>query len=131
LIILQKFRVLIILRVNWCFNNLSLFPYIIKVDASEVLSQLSPLFATQLANFDENSYVLIGDADLWPINTDIFHRDSQKQILVTNSGCCGQFSHKNKEYNMYSMNHIGMSAKSWKEVMQLSDNDIEGAITQQ
>ncbi len=101
---------------------------LIFLDAAEVnqlsLSQTSRLFVPYLPMWDgkQDTYILTSDADLWPLKAASYYLPDGKSILSLNSECCGQFIHKTKTFKMIPMANIGMSVRTWRNVINMKRN---------
>ena len=72
---------------------------------------------------DDDDFVMTGDADYWPLMRSRLEILPDKDVLILNAYCCGQFRRKCFEcmdgflYREYSMANIGMRAKEWRTIM--------------
>ena len=98
--------------------------YMEAVDSYQVvISQCSRLFAGVLPEdiVKDDDFVIISDADLVPVSESYFRTSHQREgITVWNSKCCGTFDYQNRVYRMYPMGYIGMSKRTWRQVMELN-----------
>lgn len=82
-------------------------------------SQVLRMYASHMGNFHVDSFLLMSDSDLWPIQKSRLIIDSNRSVLITNSECCGNFTHSNRVYKHFPISHIGMSVKQWKILLPL------------
>ena len=82
-----------------------------------MFSQTSRIFVPallgKLTHITNNSYVITSDADLWPVNKQLYDLPEGSDVISLNSECCGRFSHKGDMYKMLPMANIGMTVRSW------------------
>jgi len=110
------------------YLNIFGVPYVYILDTPDTystsLSQLARIFAAYLPGLDitDDSFIITSDSDLWPIDPNLYKiTQADKEILLLNSACCGGFTFGSKYYTMFPMGHIGMSKKTWIEVMNISE----------
>lgn len=57
----------------------------------------------------DDQFIMTSDTDLLPIKESYYNiAESKDKIVLWNAFCCGSFSHKNVQYEMYPIGHIGM-----------------------
>lgn len=77
----------------------------------------------------DSDFVITTDADLYPIKNS-YYEMKYENINLWNYDCCGYFMYNKKRYKMYSMCHVGMTKKNWREVMGLNKkaHSLNGTI---
>jgi hypothetical protein len=82
------------------------------------LAQMSRLFVSSEI-FEDDRFLVTSDADLWPISREFYASPQKGSVLITNSECCGSFTHNNSQYKMYAIGTIGATASQWYDIMGL------------
>ncbi|KAJ3132662.1 hypothetical protein HDU90_006714 [Geranomyces variabilis] len=92
----------------------------------QVLSQTSRLMASLLPELEANAYLLTSDVDLWPLAPTPYWTSEAQQsqrnvsgqdIALYNALCCGHDILAGVHYREYPMSCIGMSVKTWHQVI--------------
>ena len=90
-----------------------------------MISQVSRLFVPYLVDSRciddmtswEDTYVVTSDADLWPLDKNIYiFPDNNTDVLCLNAHCCGDFLHHERSYSMIPIGNIGMRIRTWRSV---------------
>lgn len=91
-------------------------------DYTVLMSQVSRLYVVDLVQnfFNDDDYLLISDADIWPVDPEAYHMSPDVDIVVYNAFCCGGFSFKmldnpdSPTYTMYPYSSIGAKTQIWR-----------------
>jgi hypothetical protein len=91
-----------------------------------MVSQTVRLFAPNLIGFpgNDDDYVITTDSDLWPIRREHYTPKVGHKIVLVHSACCGNFHWNGTSYTMYPMSNIGASVSTWKQIINLNQNQI-------
>ena len=98
---------------------------VVFMEASEksqtMISQVSRVFVPAILGMDtritNDTYVITSDADLFPVNKQLYKLTNNSDILSLNSDCCRPFNHKGKNYKMLPMANIGMKVNMWADLV--------------
>lgn len=93
----------------------------ITTDSSHevILSQVGRLFVANFLEWEDESQTTLvtSDADLWPLNRDLYRLSVGKAVKLVNSNCCGTFTRNNRQYQMIPMCNVVMNVATWRAVM--------------
>jgi len=64
----------------------------------------------------DDTYLLTSDADIWPINGEVYRLPAAHDLLSLNSECCNPFSHHNITYRMLPIANVGMRIRTWRRL---------------
>ena len=107
--------------------------FYIKADAkfSIVIAQVIRLFIGIISDhvINDDDYVMTTDSDLAPLSLSYYNVDMSRietTITIWNAYCCGYFRVFRmfpfyRSYRMFPMGHIGMTKKTWRNVMKLNE----------
>ena len=90
-----------------------------------MMAQVGRLFVPLILEWHNRGdiYLVVSDADLFPLMHGVYDLPAQKKILALNSECCGNFKHDGYSYKMLPMCNIGMNVSTWCEVMRFHPDD--------
>ena len=90
-------------------------------DSQTMISQVARIFIPAIlgrtTNISREAYVITSDADLWPMQSELYELPTCRDILSVNSNCCRGFKHGGKKYKMLPMANIGMKVSSWETLI--------------
>ena len=107
--------------------SLSIYYIDVRSNFKIRLSQILRIYAAHIGSFSDDSFIVLSDSDLWPIQKSRLELNQNQNMLITNSACCGTFEFESKTYQHFAMAHNGMRVSDWIKLFQLSF-DKNGAI---
>jgi hypothetical protein len=89
-------------------------------DATFVSQGVRLAFAA-LPQLHPDSWAVINDADLWPVDMDMYRIGKHERGVVTshNSQCCGAFEFRGAEFVEVPMGSVGARVSDWRDVFLL------------
>ena len=88
-------------------------------DNRPALGQIARIFTVNFAIFPgrPDDFLIVSDADLWPMHRDHFVPLPGKKIHLVHGECCGPFPYNGSFYKMYPMSNIGATVQTWRQIM--------------
>lgn len=87
------------------------------------------LYTNCLLLGEAHDYVYTTDADLWPLQSEHFAPKLGKSVVLRNYEDRGSFLYKEKKIPLHSVNSIGATVSTWREMMKEKRkvvNDTDG-----
>ena len=91
-----------------------------EAEAGAVSQSIRLSFAA-LPQLHPESWAVVNDADLWPVDRDMYRLGSGDKGTVTshNAGCCGSFDFRGTRLTELPMGSVGARVREWRELFQL------------
>lgn len=82
------------------------------------IAQLVRIFGGYLSEriVHDDDYILTTDSDLIPIHGEDYELEGNYSGVVHNALCCGFFQRRGETYPMYSMSHICLRKRVWRDL---------------
>ncbi len=111
------------------FLNSSIIFIDAKAENRMMMAQTARIFASNMKEYysdgNDKDYIILSDADLWPIRRSHYLLRENKSLHLVHSDCCGDFLHANQSYRMIPIN-IGARASTWRQILN-STNIVKGS----
>jgi hypothetical protein len=85
------------------------------------VSQGVRLAFSALPQLHPDSWAVINDADMWPVDSDMYSIGKHERGVVTshNSHCCGAFEFRGAQFVEVPMGSVGARVRDWRDVFLL------------
>lgn len=85
------------------------------------VAQMIRLYLGSFEFLAEDSWTIINDVDMWPLNPDMYRMGrNEGKVLSNNAACCGPFHRNGKSFQELPMGTIGMRVRDWRGVFRIA-----------